>query len=193
VRRAVKRQLITERDAAQTKAKELEQTRAELEANKAKLETDIASLNGDISSLTDRRSQLESEVAGLQQNNSALETRVAGLSEDLSFRQNSLFYHADSEQKMRDSGALSGVLKRVKDVKGIQFSEALDLRKSTTINLTPQLYGLEKIKGVRVLPSIYQEGRDFTVQTSEDGSSAKVVIIDPEIFKGKEVIVSVRG
>jgi hypothetical protein len=193
VRRAVKRQIITERDAAQAKAKELEQTKAELEANKAKLETDIASLNGDISNLTDRRSQLESEVAGLQQNNSALETRVAGLSEDLSFRQNSLFYHADSEQKMRDSGALSGVLKRVKDVKGIQFSEALDLRKSTTINLTPQLYGLEKIKGVRVLPSIYQEGRDFTVQTSEDGSSAKVVIIDPEIFKGKEVIVSVRG
>ena len=193
VRRALKRQLITERDAAEAKAKSLEQTKAELEANKAKLETDIASLNGDVSALTDRRSQLESEVAGLKSDNTSLETKVAGLSGDIAFRDNSLFYHAASERELKDSGALTTVFKRVKDVKGIQFTDALDLRSSTTISLAPHSYGLDRIKGVRVLPAIYQEGRDFSVQTSDDGSSARLTILDPEIFRGKEVIVSVRG
>jgi len=186
VRRAVKRQLLAQ-------VKTLEQNKSELEANKSKLESDITTLNGDVATLTDRRSQLESEVTSLKQDNTTLETKVAGLSNDISFRENSLFYHAANERELRESGALTAVLKRVKDVKGIEFNEALDLRNSTTISLAPQSFGLERIKGVRLLPNIYQEGRDFTVETSEDGSSARVVIVDPDIFRGKEVIVSVRG
>jgi cell division protein FtsB len=193
VRRALKRQLITQRDAAEAKVKSLEQTKADLEANKTRLETDIASLNGDVSALTDRRSQLESEVTGLKADNNSLETKVAGLSGDIAFRDNSLFYHAASERELKDTGALTTVFKRVKDVKGIHFTDSLDLRKSTTISLAPGAYGLDRIKGVRVLPEIYQEGRDFSVETSDDGSTAKVTILDPEIFRGKEVIVSVRG
>lgn len=186
VRRAVKRQILSERDAALAQ-------KAALEETKSRLESDISGLSTDIATLTDRRGQLEAEVTGLKQDNTNLETKVAGLDADLAFRQNSLFYHSDSEQKLKDSGNLSTVFKHVKDMKGIRFSEALDLRKSTTINLTPQPYGLESIKGVRVLPAIYQEGRDFKIETSEDGSSAKVEILDPEMFRGKEVIVSVRG
>ena len=57
----------------------------------------------------------------------------------------------------------------------------------------PETYGLHEIKDVRLLPPIYQEGRDFTIQTVEDHSSARLVILDPELFRGKEVLLAVRG
>jgi hypothetical protein len=186
VRRALKRQLVTERDAAQAKVNDLEQT-------KAQLETQISGLNNDIQILGDRRTELETEVAGLQQNKTQLENKVTDLSADLAFRQNSLFYHAASEQELKDKGVLSSVLKRVQDVKGVEYEQALDLRQSTTLTLTPGTYGLSHIKSVRLLPSIFQEGRDFTVETSEDGTAAKLNILDPSMFRGKEVLVSVKG
>jgi hypothetical protein len=46
---------------------------------------------------------------------------------------------------------------------------------------------------VKLLPSIYQEGRDYSVETAEDSSSAKVVILDPDVFKGKEVLLAIGG
>ncbi len=193
VRRALKRQLITERDEAMARAESLEQTRANLESQRAALESDIIRLNSDIASLTDRRSALEADVAVLRQDNTALGGEVARLSRDLAFRQNSLFYHAANERDLREKGVLTAVFKRVRDVKGIEFEDAIDLRLSTTIMLAPRDLGLERIKEVRLLPSMYMPGRDFTVETSADGGSAKLVILDPSLFRGKEVILSVRG
>ena len=193
VRRALKRRLITERDEALARAKALEERKAALEKDNAGLETRISGLDTDIATLTDRRGQLESEVAGLQQNKTDLEANVARLNEDLAFRQNSLFYHAASERELKDKGVLTTVLKRVKDIKGIDFEQALDLRKSNSVTFTPDAFGLTRIKELRVLPAIFQEGRDFSVETAEDGSSAKLNILDLNMFRGKEVLISVRG
>jgi len=85
------------------------------------------------------------------------------------------------------------VLKRVKDVKGLQYNEALDLRQATTLTLLPQNYGLSEIRQVKLLPPIYQEGRDYAIQTKEDHSSAEIVILDPELFRGKEVLLAIGG
>src|SRR5882672_7159737 len=172
VRRALKRQLISERDAAQAEVESLQRTKADLEATKTGLESDIA---------------------GLRQNKAELESNVDRLSRDLAFRQNSLFYHAANTHELKESGVLSSALKRFKDVKGVRFDEALDLRQGSTITLTPGAFGLERIKQVKVLPSIYQEGRDFTIQTPEDQSSATVTILDPDLFRGKEVLLAIGG
>jgi hypothetical protein len=115
------------------------------------------------------------------------------LEADLARRANSVFYHADAEQALKDQGVLSPVLKKVKDVAGVQYDESLDLREGTTITLLPEHYGLTKIRDVRMLPSIYQEGRDFTVEASEDGTSARIVILTPDAFRGKEILLAVRG
>ena len=88
---------------------------------------------------------------------------------------------------------LSPVLKKLQDGKGIAYDQSLDLRAGSVIMLTPQAYGLESIKGVRVLPSIYQEGRDFAIETAEDHSSARLVILDPEVFRGKEILLALGG
>jgi hypothetical protein len=113
------------------------------------------------------------------------------LENELNTKQNSLYYHAASNQNLKDQGVLSPVLKRVRDVKGVNYDESIDLRQGTTINLLPQNYGLEEIRAVRMLPPIYQEGRDYTIETAADFSSARVVILEPDMFRGKEVLIAI--
>lgn len=179
IRRAQQRKLIDERDTARTE-RDVAQT------GKAAAEAEVASLQ-------ERKSQLEEDISTLQRNKADLESSVDRLSRDLAFRQNSLFYHAENQQSLKDRGVLSGVLKKVVDVKGLSYDEALDLRRGTSISFYPDAYGLAKIKQIRLLPSIFQEGRDFTIETSEDNGSAKLVILDPEIFRGREVLLAVGG
>jgi len=165
VRRARQRKLINERDTAQAEVSDLQVVKV----------------------------QLETDINGLTQQKTELEGTVDKLSNDIAFRENSLFYHAENAQTLKDQGILSSVLKRVRDVKGLQFNEALDLRQATTLTLLPQNYGLSQIREVKLLPAIYQEGRDYAVQTQKDHSSAQLVILDPELFRGKEVLLAIGG
>ena len=132
------------------------------------------------------RDTAQQEAAALAQVRSQLETEIAT-------RQNSLFYHAANDENLRGQGVLSSVLKRLRDVKGVTFDESLDLRQGTSIDLVPQNFGLDQIRVVRLLPSVYQEGRDFSIETADDHSSARVVILDPDVFKGKEVVLAIGG
>jgi hypothetical protein len=172
VRRAMKKQLITERDQAATARDEAVRT---------------------VNDLQQVKSTLESDISVLQQNKAALESSVDRLSSDLAFRQNSLFYHAANTRELKDQGVLSTVLKRVQDVKPVNYDSALDLRQTNTITLAPSSFGLERIVKVRMLPNIFQEGRDFKVETSEDSGVAKITILDTDLFKGKEVLFAVGG
>jgi hypothetical protein len=143
--------------------------------------------------LIKERDTFKSERDTAEANAAALDQARLELESEMATRQNSVYYHAASDQSLKESGVLSSVLKRVRDVKGITYENSLDLREQTTINLAPQTYGLSEIRSVRVLPSIYQEGRDFAIETAEDRSSARVVILDPEVFKGKELLLSIGG
>ena len=179
VRRANQKALTTERDTFKVESATYKGERDTAQAEVASLQATKAGLENDIASLTEMKYQLESNVSRL--------------SNDIATRENSLYFHAGNEKTLADQGVLSGVLKRVRDVKGLHYDESLDLRQGTTITLMPETFGLHEIKDVRLLPPIYQEGRDFTVQTVEDHSSARLVILDPELFRGKEVLLAVRG
>jgi hypothetical protein len=180
VRRAVKHRILKERDEARTERDQAASARDDA----------VRTVND----LTQVKAGLESDISVLQQNKSALEASVERLSGDLSFRQNSLFYHAANVQDLRQQKVLTPIFKRVQDVKPINFDAALDLRDSNTITLAPGAFGLEHISKVRLLPNIFQEGRDFRIETSDDsGGVAKIVILDPELFKGKEVLLAVGG
>jgi len=186
VKRAVKRKLIGERDAAVARVKSLEETKRALDQDIARLETDVKTLE-------DRRGDLETQVAGLETRNQDLQVRGDRLEDDLAFRQNSLFYYANSEGALAQQGILTRFLKNLKDVKGIDYDETLDLRQAKSITFSPETYGLKSIKGVEIWPEVYQEGRDYTVQVSQDGHTATVVINDPNIFRQQRVLFALRG
>ena len=140
-----------------------------------------------------RQSKLVQERDVYKTERDTAQAERAALESDLATRQNSLFYHAASDENLRGQGVLSSVLKRLRDVKGVTFDESLDLRQGTSIDLVPQNFGLDQIRVVRLLPSVYQEGRDFSIETADDHSSARVVILDPDVFKGKEVVLAIGG
>lgn len=140
--------------------------------------------------LVKERDAFKTERDSAREQAVTLEQARFQLENELATKQNSVFFHAASNENLKDQGVLSPVLKRVRDVKGVNFDESIDLRQGTTINLVPQNYGLNEIRVVRVLPPIYQEGRDFSVETAPDYSSARVVILDPEVFRGKEVLLA---
>ena len=122
------------------------------------------------------RDSAQGQVASLQQDKSQLEDEIAT-------KQNSLYSHADSDQN----------LKRLRDVKGVSYDQSVDLSQETSIALDPRAYGLEQIRSVRLLPAIYEEGRDFSVEIEEDHSGARLHILDPDVFKGKEVLLALHG
>jgi hypothetical protein len=186
VARASKRNLIHERDVAVARATALEET-------KATLETDITRLMGDVHSLEDRKAELNIQVADLEARNQDLNEKGQKLSEDLSLTQNSMYYYANSQQALAEQGVLSRFMKNLKDVKGISYDESLDLRQSTSINLEAQPYGLTEIKDVAIWPEIYQAGRDYTVEVADDGQSARVEIIDKNMFKKQRVLIALSG
>jgi hypothetical protein len=136
---------------------------------------------------------LEEDIAVLRRNKADLEASVEQLSGDLAFRNNSLFYHAANVRDLKTQGVVTPVLKRLHDVKPVQFDTALDLRQTTSITLAPDAFGLARIDKVRLLPPIYLEGRDFTVVTSKSTGGATINILDPDLFKGKEVVFAVGG
>lgn len=139
------------------------------------------------------RDTAQSERDNAQAQAAQLDEQKTQLENEMATKANSVYYHAASSQALKDQGVLSGVLKRLQDVKNVSYDQSLDLRAGSTITLTPQAYGLETIKGVRLLPGIYQEGRDYSVETAEDYTSARLVILDPEVFKGKEILLALGG
>jgi hypothetical protein len=121
-----------------------------------------------------------------------LAQQKAQLENDIDVAKNSIHYHAATDDELKASGVLSPVLKKVQTTKGLTFDNALDLRTGQTITLDPKSFGLAEIRSLRLIPSIYKEGKDFNVETADDGS-ARLVILDPEAFRGKEVVVAVKG
>ncbi len=186
VKRAVKRKLVSERDAAQAQA-------AALEERKAVLEEDIARLESDVSGLEDERGRLEGRVADLVTRNGDLQAHGERLANNLESMRNSVFYHAETRQALAEQGILTKFLKNLKDVQGISYNEALDFRQANSISFSPEEYGLKSIQGVELWPEGFQEGRDYLVELSEQDGTATVVFQDPSVFKEQRVLFALRG
>ena len=140
--------------------------------------------------LVKERDTVRAERDAAEQQAVATEQARAQLESEMATKENSVFFHAASSSSLKDRGVLSPVLKKVANVNGVGYDESVDLRVKTTIDLVPERYGLNQIRQVRVLPDIYEEGRDYSVETTADFKNARVVILQPEVFKGKELVLA---
>lgn len=183
LRRAQKRLLTSERDEARLRAEALS---TDLDMVRAEKETEIARLSEEIDALGKRRFELEHEVI-------SLESRVEEVSADLARQENSVFFHAAAERELRERGALTPVFKRFRDGSSVQYDNSLDLTQGRSIRIEAAALGLDRIDKVELLPTLYQAERDYLIERSEDGTEATIVILEPEIFRGKEVLFSVKG
>ena len=166
VQRAIRRRLITERDAAIAKSEDLET----------------------------KMVALKQQIDGLQDEVRGLEERRAKLQEDLETTVHSLYYHIASEiQLMEEKVVKDGIFTtpQLDDPERVAYDHSLDLRQATMLALRPENFGLKKIRHVILFPKFYAEGRDYKVTEGRDGSVA-IELLKPALFEGKHVLFALK-
>jgi hypothetical protein len=177
--RAKEMKLIQEREAAVAKATNLADEKAILEEMRDNLQKEIEALES-------KKSQLESTVSQLELDKSKAEENYRVTSAKLSEHQNSVWYDADLEDRLRARGVLRTVNK-VENIGEVKFANNIDLTKTKTITLKPSQFGIDHIRDVRVVPTFLKEGRDIGVRFVEDGT-VEVTVLNEAALRGQKVL-----
>jgi len=177
--RAKEMKLIQEREAAVAKATNLADEKAILEEMRDNLQQEIEALEF-------KKAQLESTVSQLELDKSKAEENYRVTSAKLSEHQNSVWYDADLEDRLRARGVLRTVNK-VENIGEVKFANNIDLTKTKTITLKPSQFGIDHIRDVRVVPTFLKEGRDIAVRFVEDGT-VEVTVLNEAALRGQKVL-----
>lgn len=177
--RAKEMKLIQEREAAVAKATNLEGEKASLEEMRDNLQKDIEALEA-------KKAQLESTVSQLELEKSKVEENYRVTSAKLSEHQNSVWYDADLEDRLRARGVLRTVNK-VENIGEVKFANNIDLTKTKSITLKPSQFGIDHIRDVRVVPTFLKEGRDIGVRFVEDGT-VEVTVLNEAALRGQKIL-----
>ncbi|HXU13252.1 MAG TPA: hypothetical protein VN898_14955 [Candidatus Binatia bacterium] len=171
--------LIGERDKAVAKA-------TDLEGKKAELEGVLADLQAEIKALETRKASLESNVAQLEGERNAAQEQAKTVSANLETVTNSMYYEADTADKLKARGVLRTVNK-VDKIADVKFASSLNLKQSKSITLKPNQFGISRIRDVRILPSYFREKRELDVKFAEDGT-VEVTVLDENAMRGQRVL-----
>ena len=177
--RAKEMHLIGERNEAVAKATDLEGKKAELEEVLAKLESEIKELEG-------RKAALESNVATLEGERNTAREEVARTSSELATQKNSMWYEADTAERLKTRGVLK-TFNKVEKIADVKFGSSIDLSKSKSITLKPSQFGIDRIRDVRIVPTYFREKRELDVKFAEDGT-VEVTVLDEAAMKGQRVL-----
>ena len=177
--RAKEMKLIQEREAAVAKATNLADEKAILEEMRDNLQQEIEALES-------KKAQLESTVSQLELDKSKAEENYRVTSAKLSEHQNSVWYDADLEDRLRARGVLRTVNK-VENIGEVKFANNIDLTKTKSITLKPSQFGIAHIRDVRVVPTFLKEGRDIGVRFVEDGT-VEVTVLNEAALRGQKVL-----
>lgn len=179
ITRAREMRLIGERDQAVAKA-------TDLEGKKAELEEVLARLQDDIKALEARKASLESNVAQLEGERNAAQAEARDVSSKLDTATNSMFYEADLADRLKARGILT-TFNKVEKIGDVKFSSSLNLKQSKSITLKPSMFGIDRIRDVRILPAFFREKRELDVKFVEDGT-VEVTVLDENALKGQRVL-----
>jgi len=110
-------------------------------------------------------------------------------------RLNSLRYLTGTEENLLQHGILAGgFLKNIRlhEVQPGDFRQSLDLRRENQIILWRRPLGVQKITAVRLYPDDFQRDRDYRVEIEKRGHGARVIILIPDRFKNREIVIAVK-
>jgi len=133
----------------------------------------------------------QSELEAAKERNRQIEEQKRNMERQL----NSLYYLADTEKNLRDSGIIAGGFlkrKKLKTMDPADFKNSIDLRESKTININAGVLGLRKIRRVMLFPKHYTAGVDFKIDIDQNRQEANIVILKEEKFKKQSLIISVK-
>ena len=175
---AEERQIIeTERDAATSRAEQLQEELTDLMAQKAVIQSEIEAMYSE-------KANLIEEMSALAQTNETQRTKL-----------NSLHYLVGGRKALEKEGIIV-VPVFAKDRAGKNwrdeiFNRSLDLRSSDGIAINANEVGLNSIGKLNVIPGSYIKGEHFSVTITQDKQTALIKILDAERFKNDKVVFAV--
>jgi len=164
-------------------------------SQKEVLQKEKTTLLEQVSDLEKRRDQLNQDVMLLQQEREELVRRLAEtreLSEELKSKLNSVFFRAGERKILVDSGLVKDpVFGSAKILKFGEenFPDRIDLRTQEAITVSAEKCGVPSIRKVRIVPSTFKEGVDFTVVILGDGATANINILSKDKFRAERTVV----
>ena len=95
-------------------------------------------------------------------------------------RVNSFFYTAGNLNEFKNRGVVKGG--QIGQVGDEIFSESLDLRSDTVVNLSAGDAGLGRIGSVKVIPSSLKKGKDYEIVYASDRQRVMVEVLNRAAF-----------
>jgi hypothetical protein len=178
--------------AAKTK---LVNAKNEAISQKEVLQKEKTTLLEQVDDLQKRRDQLNQDVTLLQQEREELVRRLAEtreLSEELKSKLNSVFYRAGEHKALVDSGLVKDPIfgsAKILKFGEENFPDRVDLRTQEAVTISAEKAGVPSIKKVRIVPTSFKEGTDFTVVILGDGATATVTILNKDKFRAERTVV----
>ena len=168
---APSRTLIAQRDAAVKKARSLELAMEATERERTMLRKETAILRADIGHWSH-----EADVMRELAKASVTAAR----------------YVAGNKETLRDRGVIGGNWLRGTHVQRLEHLEMLDLTKTSDIFLTASDHSLRRIEKVELYPGGFVADQDYAVHVAEDGSLARVTLLDLDKFKSSAFVIALE-
>jgi len=188
VQRAVRRGLIEDKEAALHRAFVLAEERDALADT-------LIGLRGDVRDLGLERQRLKGEVEELRGERSRLSADLDAVTLERDRLANSLLYHVATERELKKKGIVKDTpftFPQLADPDRVVYDRALDLREGTVLELEPGAFGLKSVRKVILFPKFFQEGRDYRV-VRRGGGAATLEILVPSAFRGRRIVIALRG
>ena len=153
-------------------------------------------LQAELLVLEETRDRLVADLDLLQTRYDQLETdhvEVSGERDTLLVEVSSTRYGIDTRVDLLQSQTI-GPGGRLLDFDEDTFTATLDLREADTITIRAGDYGLRRVNRVQVRPRAqFLEGDHWRTEISEDGSTVRFLIVDPERFGGEQFLIMLQG
>ena len=165
--------------------------KTKIEAEKVRLRNKIAEarIEGQKQNaeLKDKVRELEKENNELKSQTASLEEKTTDFqsqNEDLESRLNSVYYLADTKDSLKAKGKTS-----LGAVSFADFQNRIDLRETDIIELKAGDFGVSAIKKVTLVPKTLDAKRDYRIEISGGGQSAKIHLLNKDKFRLARIIV----
>ncbi|MEW6455674.1 MAG: hypothetical protein AB1410_03010 [Acidobacteriota bacterium] len=180
-----------EKKKIEDNTKKLEAEKAELLKLKNELESKISELNKTIEELNSQIKSLTEEKNNLISKNTELEKNVKELESKL----NSLYYIIDTKDKLKGENIIKskclGLKQKIGEIEFEKFTNRIDLREKDFIEINASELNLTRIKKIKLLPEYFTINKDYRIEISSNGSSAKVSLLNKDKFLLSQIILIV--
>jgi sugar-specific transcriptional regulator TrmB len=156
------------------------------------------SLALEINDLEDKKNQLISQLEMLNNEKDKMIEKINEMSQinqEMKTDLNSIAYLVDLKENLIKKGIIKGGFlksKNLNEFKAEDFTQSIDLRAETKINIDAQSLNVKKIRNISLYPKFYKQNVDYSVSFQNENQLAVLTILNPAKLRNEKVVISVN-